>query len=1587
VLNGSTGNDALYGNAGNDTLLGGAGSDFLRGDAGNDSIDGGVIADRINYTDGNTVSYANSTGAVNVNLSGITGTGSTGTGTASDGLGGTDTLANIFYVQGSSQDDTLVGSAALTLEVFEGRAGNDTINGGAITDTLNGENSNRVSYQNAAVAVNVNLATGTATSAADTGAGSDGNDTLININQVRGSSHADTLTGSDDLVLTEQFEGRAGADTIDGAGGLDLVRYDNAAAGVNVDLAGGTASDGYGTTDTLSNIEGARGSKFADTLSGGNAANDALEFFMGLEGNDTIDGGRGYDRAEYTLSTAGVNVTLGGAGSGTASDGYGTTDTLISIEGVRGSAFNDTLTGSNAADIFESFEGREGNDNINGMGGTDRVVYTASKAGVTVNLATGTASDGYGGTDSLNNIEDVLGSRDFNDSLTGSAADNKLEGQGGNDTLDGGLGNDSLLGGLGNDSLFGAAGADTLAAGPGLDTVDGGADADTLVVLGNFADYTRTRPNATDTRLVFAGTGEDITFRNVESVVFLDGTRTLADVHLNIVSANNDVIVGTPGNDTLDGLAGADTLVGLDGDDTYVVDVAGDVVTEGDGAGSGSDRVNVVFTAGGTYTLAANVEKATIANGTAGVNVTGNALDNVLLGNATANLLTGLGGNDTLDGNAGIDTLVGGLGNDSYTVDVPADVITELLGEGTDQVNVLFASAGTYILAANVENAQIGNPTPGVNLTGNGLGNNLAGNGQANLLAGLDGDDTLDGTAGNDTLDGGLGNDSLLGGLGNDSLFGAAGADTLAAGPGLDTVDGGADADTLVVLGNFADYTRTRPNATDTRLVFAGTGEDVTFRNVESVVFLDGTRTLADVHLNIVSANNDVIVGTPGNDTLDGLAGADTLVGLDGDDTYFVDVAGDVVTEGDGAGSGSDRVNVVFTAGGTYTLAANVENATIANGTAGVNVTGNALDNVLLGNATANLLTGLGGNDTLDGGLGIDTLVGGLGNDFYAIDTLADVVTENPGEGNDGVAVLLAAGATYTLAANVENAGIGNATPGVNLTGNALDNTLQGNSQANVLNGSTGNDALYGNAGNDTLLGGAGSDFLRGDAGNDSIDGGVIADRINYTDGNTVSYANSTGAVNVNLSGITGTGSTGTGTASDGLGGTDTLANIFYVQGSSQDDTLVGSAALTLEVFEGRAGNDTINGGAITDTLNGENSNRVSYQNAAVAVNVNLATGTATSAADTGAGSDGNDTLININQVRGSSHADTLTGSDDLVLTEQFEGRAGADTIDGAGGLDLVRYDNAAAGVNVDLAGGTASDGYGTTDTLSNIEGARGSKFADTLSGGNAANDALEFFMGLEGNDTIDGGRGYDRAEYTLSTAGVNVTLGGAGSGTASDGYGTTDTLISIEGVRGSAFNDTLTGSNAADIFESFEGREGNDNINGMGGTDRVVYTASKAGVTVNLATGTASDGYGGTDSLNNIEDVLGSRDFNDSLTGSAADNKLEGQGGNDTLDGGLGNDSLLGGLGNDSLFGAAGADTLAAGPGLDTVDGGADADTLVVLGNFADYTRTRPNATDTRLVNRRHRRRHHLPQRRVGRLPRRHPHTGRRPPQHRQRQ
>jgi serralysin len=123
-------------------------------------------------------------------------------------------------------------------------------------------------------------------------------------------------------------------------------------------------------------------------------------------------------------------------------------------------------------------------------------------------------------------------------------------------------------------------------------------------------------------------------------------------------------------------------------------------------------------------------------------------------------------------------------------------------------------------------------------------------------------------------------------------------------------------------------------------------------------------------------------------------------VGGLGNDTYTIDVLTDIIAEK--ANEGTDLVNVaVASAGGTYTLAASVENATLIN-TAAYNLTGNDLNNVLNGNVANNILIGGTGNDTVNGLGGNDNLAGGLGNDLFNfssvlsatnIDTIGDFLS------------------------------------------------------------------------------------------------------------------------------------------------------------------------------------------------------------------------------------------------------------------------------------------------------------------------------------------------------------------------------------------------------------------------------------------------------------------------------------------------------------------------------------------------------------------------------------------------------------------
>jgi Ca2+-binding RTX toxin-like protein len=475
------------------------------------------------------------------------------------------------------------------------------------------------------------------------------------------------------------MSGGTGNDTYEVDASLDVVTE---AAGAGTDTVRAASSYVLGA-----NIENLVLLGVADINGTGNAAanqitgNSGANILRGGLGADVVDGGDGLDTASYAGSAAGVTVNLlGTPGAGGEAAG----DTLLSIENLIGSAFGDALTGNGGDNVLR---GGAGADSLNGGGGQDTASYAGSAVGVSVDLQAGTGVGGDAQGDLLTGIENLLG----------SGLKDTLGGDGNANLLDGGAGADTLIGRGGDDTYVVNSAADVITelAGEGTDTVRAG----------------------------FSYSLEGTELENL----------TLTDAGA-INATGNDKANTLSGNNAanrLDGKAGADTMAGAGGNDVYVVDDAGDTVSEATaGAPGGIDRVDSSV----DFTLGANVEQLRLT-GNANIDGTGNALANTLIGNSGDNLL---------DGGAGNDKLTGGAGNDTYGVDAVGDVVTEALGGGTDTVQALV----NYVLGANVENLVLlgaGN----LNGTGNAAANQITGNGGVNRIAGGLGNDTL--TGGGDT--------------------------------------------------------------------------------------------------------------------------------------------------------------------------------------------------------------------------------------------------------------------------------------------------------------------------------------------------------------------------------------------------------------------------------------------------------------------------------------------------------------------------------------------------------------------------------------------------------------------------------------------------------------------------------------------------------------------------------------------------------------------------------------------------------------------------------------------------------------------
>jgi serralysin len=222
------------------------------------------------------------------------------------------------------------------------------------------------------------------------------------------------------------------------------------------------------------------------------------------------------------------------------------------------------------------------------------------------------------------------------------------------------------------------------------------------------------------------------------------------------------------------------------------------------------------------------------------------------------------------------------------------------------------------------------------------------------------------GVFGGFTIANGVTIENATGGAGSDTLIGNAAGNWLDGGAGADSMTGGAGDDIYFV-----------DDAGDMIFEMAGEGHDTVLAgvshtlgaNVERVFALDPSSTAA---LNFTG--NDLaneLGGTAGANLLDGGAGADLMVGGDGDDIYFVDNAGDVVSDSPTGGYDTVFSNVSFV------LDSQIERvvALDASSTAALS---------FIGNGSANEITGNAGGNLIDGGGGADILIGLGGADGFA---------------------------------------------------------------------------------------------------------------------------------------------------------------------------------------------------------------------------------------------------------------------------------------------------------------------------------------------------------------------------------------------------------------------------------------------------------------------------------------------------------------------------------------------------------------------------------------------------------------------------
>nr|WP_198980737.1 calcium-binding protein [Herbaspirillum sp. ASV7] len=378
------------------------------------------------------------------------------------------------------------------------------------------------------------------------------------------------------------------------------------------------------------------------------------------------------------------------------------------------------------------------------------------------------------------------------------------------------------------------------------------------------------------------------------------------------------------------------------------------------------------------------------------------------------------------------------------------------------------------------------------------------------------------------------------------------------------------------------------------------------------------------------------------------------------------------------------------------------------------------------------------------------------------------------------------------------------------ISGTNGNDTLNGDGSDNYLTGGSGSDRLSGHTGNDTLIGGKGNDLLSGGLGNDIYlfnqgDGVDTISEYDYTAGNidTLRLGKGINAENtvVARSGnhLTLTWGADVITVENFFSGShlqiekivfddgttwahSDLASRLTQTGSSENEFWTGFGGASNRMY-GMAGNDSLTGGQLADTIDGGEGN------------------------DYLSGSAGNDTLIG---GEGDDRFDGGNGDDTL------SGGKGNDRLDGGYGNDTYLFNQGDGVDTVSEYDYTA----GNIDTLRLGKGINAEKTVLTRSGNHLTltwgPDAITIQNYFSGSYyhiekiVFDDGTTWGYADLAS-----RLTQTGSSENEYWNGLG--DQSNRMYGMAG---NDYLTGGNLADTID---GGDGNDNLTSYAGNDTLI--------------------------------------------------------------------------------------------------------------------------------------------------------------------